>query len=119
MKTGNNYIVETALMAHGVADLVKMEILSLWDNNNSDFVWLEEGNLRTGKLYEFLKFKNNSPMEYRIDSDFYEEAKARKLTGALTASGTMCAGEELGVDYAVSCGIGGISEIKDESFCNK
>ncbi|WP_099203505.1 hypothetical protein [Miniphocaeibacter massiliensis] len=113
MKIKNNYIVETALMTHGVADLLKMEILSLWGNNDSDFVWLDKGNLKVGKLYEFLKFKNNNSIEHRVNSENYEEAKKNKLTAALTASGTLCAGEELNVEYAVSCSISGVSPFEN------
>ena len=117
MKTGNNYLIETALITHGISNLKESEILNIWENDKSTFAWLNRGHLETGYLEKFLNFKSKNTINLRISSDLYMDAKQKGLTGALTASGTMCACEELNLPYAVSAGIGGISDIIDEPFC--
>lgn len=117
MKTGNNYLVETALMTHGVSSLSNKEIMDIWNHDNSNFVWLSNGKLSIGTLPEFLRFKDNNTINFRISSENYLSAKEKHLTGALTASGTMCACEDLNLQFAVSAGIGGISHIKEELIC--
>ncbi len=117
MKIGSKYLVETALMTHGVSTLSTKEILDVWKNDKSTFVWLDKGKVATGTLSDFLKYKIKNKINYRVSSEDYLKAKQNKLTGALTASGTMCACEELNINYAVSAGIGGISHIKEELIC--
>lgn len=46
-----------------------------------------------------------------------EKAMKEKLSGALNALGTMAVCEKLGISLAVTCGMGGIGDIKGEKLC--
>lgn len=117
MITGNKYLVETALLTHGVSDLSTKDILNIWEDDNSKFAWINNGEINIGYIDEYLNFRDNNEMNYRISSANYKYAKKNKLTGALTASGTMTVCEKLNIPYAISAGIGGISNIKEEPIC--
>lgn len=116
MPTGNKFLVETAFLTHGVSDLSETTILEILQEP-AVFTWLSQGEVMLGGLKEFLAFKAGHAIEYRIDCSNFRQACQKKLTGALTASGTMMVCEKMQRPFAVSAGIGGISEIAAEKIC--
>ena len=108
-----DFLVETCLLCHGLVSISDDEMAEAFkDIPGAGYVWIEEGSLRTGDLEEFMKFralrvKGRASMK-SID-DFIKNGR----NAALTASGTMRICREMGIRMAVSCGIGGVSNIWD------
>ena len=67
-------------------------------------------------MEEYLPFRASRPSG-KFALDDIDAALAGKLSGALTASGTMEVCRRLGVRCAVSGGIGGIGDVKGEELC--
>ena len=67
-------------------------------------------------MEEYLPFRASRPSG-KFALDDIDAALAGRLSGALTASGTMEVCRRLGVRCAVSGGIGGIGDVKGEELC--
>lgn len=119
MKTGNkpNFLVETALLTHGLSSICNEQLVKSWDNTDSNLAWIESGNIIIGNINEFLNFRNRADSLIRIDCFLLKNALKGKLSGALTASGTMAVCEKYNIPLAVTCGMGGIGDIKGEELC--
>lgn len=103
----SGYIVESALLTHGLASTTSKQIRQVW-KDGWQIAWLESGRLRIGEIDEFCAFRSKAEDLKRINYFSYEEACRNSASGPLTASGTMRAAEETGVPCVVTCGIGGI-----------
>lgn len=109
-----NYIVESALLTHGINDLPEDVFRHYWGDDSSEIVWVEKGKLITGTLERFLPFREKAVAAARegrmtrranhFNLDTYLEMGEDAV---LTASGALsfCARE--GIDAAVTAGIGG------------
>ncbi len=102
------YLIETALITHGLSSISDQQIRELWYLPESKFVWLEEGKVITGTLQEYLPFRKKATRSLRFDAKHLPSAEKQKLTGALTASATMVICSRFGIPIAVTCGMGGI-----------
>ena len=80
------YLVESALLTHGLKSVSNETIKKEWQDP-------------------------------RIDCDLLEKALVEKQSGALTASGTMAVCVKMGIPVAITCGMGGIGDIKGEELC--
>lgn len=113
-----NYLIESALLAHGLPDITEEMLLEAWQQEDAQIVWMEEGRPMLGTIEAFCKFRRAAASYGRIHYQIYEQAAKEGRTGALTASGTMKACEKLGIPWAVSCGIGGIAIGDDPKGCH-
>ena len=111
------YLVETALLTHGLRSVTQEVLADAWPFPNATLCWVERGNIVCGNMAEYLPFREKSDTAIRIDCYQLDTALEQGLTGALTASGTMEVCRRMGIPLAVSCGIGGIGDIKGEELC--
>lgn len=108
------FLIETALLTHGLHSVGDRLLVEKWEPDPGCLAWVEKGSIRVGEIKEYIPFRNRSAELIRIDCFTLEKALATGLSGALTASGTMSVCSELGISLAVTCGMGGIGDIRDE-----
>ena len=112
-----DFLIETALLTHGLRSISNEELLSVWPWNDPCLAWVDKGHLKIGTMKEFLSFRDRASEAIRIDCEHFESALENGISGALTASGTMAAAAKYGISMAVTGGMGGIGDIKDEKLC--
>lgn len=112
-----SFLIETALLTHGLRSISNEELLQKWPWKHACLTWVDKGEMKIGTMEEFLPFRKRAAEVIRIDCDHLESSCTNKISGALTASGTMAAAQKLGISMAVTCGMGGISDIKGETLC--
>ena len=111
------YLIETALLTHGLRSLSNEYILEHWDLPEASIAWVCRGEIKIGTIKEYLSFRTEAQSAIRIDCEILEKALKDGMSGALTASGTMAVCSRMGIPAAVTCGMGGIGEIKGEELC--
>lgn len=111
------YLVETALLTHGLTSLSPHVLTSAWGESRAHLAWLDQGEIIIGPLSDYLQFRPRHKELIRVDKDKLGHAMAQKQSGALTASGTMAVCAGLGITVAVTVGMGGIGELKGEELC--
>lgn len=119
LKDGNKskrYLVETALLGHGLISIRDDEILELWPDGAS-LAWVEKGEIRIGTIQEFIPSRSKSDDWKRLDGLMIKQGLSNNINAFLTASATMVVAKEVGYPLVVSAGIGGIGNIKSEKFC--
>lgn len=105
----SDYLIETALLAHGLVSLSNNELADGWTLPDARLVWLEQGHVRIGALADFLPLRQNGGLT-RIRRAQLPAAREGGLTAALTASAAMAVCAELGIiPVAVTCGMGGVA----------
>lgn len=108
MRTQNlPFLVETALLAHGVPS-VSDEVLLDQLPDIPYFAWIVDGTPVVGTVRSFLKFRNRNMLK-RINDSSLDQAIAENANGALTASAIMRLCMIAGIRIAVSAGMGGDS----------
>lgn len=116
--TGNNrYLVETALLTHGIRSVSNEEILRRWPDHKQNIVFLDRGEIRITDIGSYLAFRVDVDSIHRVDMDTLEDAISDKRSAALTASATMRVCAERKIPYAVTAGMGGIGAIEGEELC--
>ncbi len=113
----SGFIAESALLTHGIASVSNSEIMAAWQDGWK-VAWMDAGRLVVGEIDEFCSFRDRAADFRRINYFSYDKAADEKISGPLTASGTMRACEETGAFLAVSCGIGGLRSGEPVSACN-
>ncbi|MDD2251856.1 MAG: pseudouridine-5'-phosphate glycosidase [Dehalococcoidales bacterium] len=111
------FLVESALLSHGLVSVSDEAMLCAWPFSEKIIVWVEEGSIQIGTMEQFLHFRSTAHSANRIDCNFLPTAVSQGATGALTASGTMAVCQRMGIRFAVTCGIGGICDIEAEKLC--
>ncbi len=111
------YLIETALLTHGLRSVTNEEIRKVWTERHENLAWVSEGRIIIGGIEQYLEFRKRAKELIRIDCGLLDRALKEGLSGALTASGTMKVCQRLEVPFAVTCGMGGIGEIKGEELC--
>jgi Uncharacterized enzyme involved in pigment biosynthesis len=111
------FLVESALLTHGLKSVTNNVLMNEWHCGKKNIVWVDKGNVVVGNIYEFGVFRREAEELIRIDCFTLKDAIKNKLSGALTASGTMKVCEKMGIKLAVTCGMGGIGDIKGEELC--
>lgn len=109
--------METALLTHGVSSVSQEDMLSAWEGRDYPLAWVDQGRVRIGGMDEYLPFRLRAGEVGRIDCYTLEKAEKDGFSGALTASGTMEVCKRMGIPLAVTCGMGGIGDIKGEELC--
>lgn len=109
-----DYIVESALLTHGIKDLSEDVFRHYWGDDPSKIVWVEKGKLIIGTLERFLPFREKAVAAARegrmtrranhFNLDTYLEMEEDAV---LTASGALSVCAREGIDAAVTAGIGG------------
>ena len=111
------YLIETALLTHGLRSLTNNYLLENWTLPEALIAWIYKGEIKIGTITKYLSFRTEAQSAIRIDCSILENALKNGVSGALTASGTMAVCKKLGIPAAVTCGMGGIGEIKGEELC--
>ena len=109
-----DYIVESALLTHGIKDLSEDVFRHYWGDDPSKIVWVEKGKLIIGTLERFLPFREKAVAAARegrmtrranhFNLDTYLEMEEDAV---LTASGALSVCAREGINAAVTAGIGG------------
>ena len=111
------FLIESALLTHGLVSISQEELSRRWPRELDAIAWVDGGNVVIGTMEEFLPFRARASQLRRIDCDRLPSALAEGISGALTASGTMAVCRERHIPLAVTCGMGGIGDIKGEELC--
>ena len=116
MITGDkpHFLIETALLTHGLFSISIDEISELWGGAAWPLVFLDEGKLRVEYLDAYLPYREKLSNYPRLDCDALREQRFVKSSGSLTASATMAVCHEMGFSVAVTAGMGGIGDIEKE-----
>ena len=112
------YLVESALLTHGLKSITNEHLIALWKSNRPNIVWIENGEIVVGDINEFCDFRSRATTYARINYFNFESCIAEKKSGCLTASGTMKVCEMMGIPITVTCGIGGIMEDAQKEKCH-
>ncbi|MBQ3405423.1 MAG: pseudouridine-5'-phosphate glycosidase [Oscillospiraceae bacterium] len=113
-----NFLAETCLLTHGLRSVTEEAMERAWPFGDEKLLtWVDEGRIVVGSMAEYLPFRARHEDVTRIDCYTLQEALDNKLSGALTASGTMAACKLMGAELAVTCGMGGIGDIQGEELC--
>lgn len=114
----SKYLVESALLTHGLSSISNEELCKSWPKDCEEIIWMECGELIIGDMERFVKFRSlNVPLK-RINYINFEECRENRSFGALTASGTMKACEEMGISLAITCGMGGLKTGQKIDACH-
>jgi len=111
------YLIETALLTHGLRSLTNSDLLENWTLPEAPIAWIYKGDIKIGTIRKYLSFRTEAQSAIRIDCNILEGALKDGLSGALTASGTMAVCKKLGIPATITCGMGGIGDIKGEELC--
>ncbi|MDU5082596.1 pseudouridine-5'-phosphate glycosidase [uncultured Tissierella sp.] len=117
MNIETKFLVETALLTHGLKSIDNETLVELWPWEHKCIAWVDKGEVVIGNIKEFIGFRNRAEELIRIDKDIFIESCNNGISGALTASGTMMAAKEKGIHIAVTAGMGGIGDIVGEELC--
>lgn len=118
-KDGPAFLVESCLLTFGLVSVGEAALAESWRAaglGEAHICWVRCGEITVGTMEEYLPFRASRPRG-KFAADGLDAALSSKLSGALTASGTMEACRRLGVPCAVSAGIGGIGDVKGEELC--
>lgn len=111
------FLVESALLTHGLVSVSQEELRSLWPTEIDCITWVDQGQVVIGSMEQFLPFRQRAAELCRISWEDLPGALEKGVSGALTASGTMAVCQQMGLPLAVTCGMGGIGDIKGEELC--
>lgn len=111
------FLAETAFLTRGLVCLRDEELEAVWPFDDPVLVWVAQGKIVRGNLQAYLPFRAQAQELPRLDCMKLNDALRDGLSGSLTASGTMAVCEQLGISLAVTCGMGGVGQIKAEQLC--
>jgi len=111
-----NYLVETALLGHGLKSVNDSLITSIWPEDVK-LAWIENGEIIIGDIQKFISVRRQSESWERIDGAQVLKNDYKGKNAFLTASGTMSVAKEINCPVVVTAGIGGIGDIVDEEIC--
>ena len=111
------FLVESALLTHGLASVTREELLELWDLELPCIAWLEKGKVRLGTMEAYLPFRERAGEIRRVSWENLDAFAAAGRDGAMTASAAMLAASRMGLPVAVTSGMGGVGAIRGEEIC--
>ena len=56
------YLVETALLTHGLKSISNTDILDKWTIQKKNIVWVSQGEIKIGDMEKYLFFQNYVPI---------------------------------------------------------
>lgn len=111
-----DFLVETCLLCHGLVSISSERIAEAFGHvSGAGFGWISDGKVHIGDLDEFLALRSQKVVN-RASLSTMDYFLGRGETAALTTSGTLKVCEDMGIAVAVSCGLGGISNIPGMEF---
>lgn len=87
------------------------------DFKRKNIVWIDEGKIITGDIEAYMEFRSRAANYMRVNSRTLDEALGGSKSGVLTASRTMEVCRRMGIPLAVTCGMGGLSNIEKKEIC--
>lgn len=117
IKVMHHFLVESCLLTHGLRSVTDEMLLQAWPKELDCIVWIDQGKVRIGNMQDYIPFRRRASEIRRINCYTYADAVKNGVSGALTASGTMRVCQELGVPLAVTCGMGGLCNMREEELC--
>ena len=117
MDKKHHFLVETCLLTHGLRSVTDEMLLQAWPKELDCIVWIDQGKVRIGNMEDYIPFRRRASEVRRISCNNFADAIKNGVSGALTASGTMRVCQELGIPLAVTCGMGGLCDIRGEELC--
>ena len=117
MEGKHHFLVETCLLTHGLRSVTDEMLLQAWPKELDCIVWIDHGRVQIGSMEDYIPFRRRADEVRRISCNSYADAIKNGVSGALTASGTMRVCQELGIPLAVTCGMGGLCDIRGEELC--
>ena len=117
MEVTHHFLVETCLLTHGLRSVTDEILLQAWPRELDCIVWIDHGKVRIGSMEDYIPFRRRASQVRRISCNSYADAIQNGISGALTASGTMQVCQEFGIPLAVTCGMGGLCDIRGEELC--
>ena len=117
MEIKHHFLVETCLLTHGLRSVTDEMLLGAWPEELDCIAWIDRGQVRIGSMSDFIPFRRRAAEVRRISCKNFAEAVKNGVSGALTASGTMQLCQKLGIPLAVTCGMGGLCDIRGEELC--
>ena len=117
MEVKRHFLVETCLLTHGLRSVTDEMLLQAWPKELDCIAWIDQGQVRIGNMEDYIPFRRRASQVRRINCNNMADALKKGISGALTASGTMRVCEELGIPLAVTCGMGGLCDIREEELC--
>lgn len=117
MEVTHHFLVETCLLTHGLRSVTDEILLQAWPKELNCIAWIDRGRVRIGSMADFIPFRRRASEVRRISCNSYSDAIKNGISGALTASGTMRVCQEVGIPLAVTCGMGGLCDIRGEELC--
>ncbi|MDI9503316.1 MAG: hypothetical protein GX291_02120 [Tissierellia bacterium] len=116
MKIGDKpkFLIETALLTHGLYSVTNEEIKKTWQGAAWPVAFLYNGEIRMEPIDTYLPYRKELASYPRLDCDTLPEQKALCGSGSLTASATMAVCAEKNIPIAVTAGMGGIGDIAEE-----
>ena len=63
----NKYLIETALLTHGLYSVSDEELVKLWEPEEKSIVWLKKGKIKIGDIEEYLPLRKRSKEVARIN----------------------------------------------------
>lgn len=112
------FLVETALLNHGLSNIGHEELEKRLPREYPWLVWVDQGEIIIGDCPRFLSFRKGAHDLLRIDGGMLEKACQNKMSGALTASGTMAVAAKWGIPLAVTAGMGGLNNREGDEICH-
>lgn len=117
MEAMHHFLVETCLLTHGLRSVTDEMLLEHWPEEMDSIVWIDGGKIRIGNMHDYIPFRRRASEVRRINCNTLADAMKNGVSGALTASGTMEVCRLLGIPLAVTCGMGGLCDIRGEELC--
>ena len=117
MEANHHFLVETCLLTHGLRSVTDEMLLEHWPKDLNCIVWIDQGKIQIGSMEDYIPFRRRADEVVRISCKTFDNAIKHGVSGALTASGTMRVCQELGIPLAVTCGMGGLCNIRGEELC--
>ena len=110
------YLIETALLTHGLRSLTNNYLLENWTLPEALIAWIYKGEIKIGTITKYLSFRTEAQSAIRIDCSILENVPKQSPARCCTRNHVAVC-KKLGIPAAVTCGMGGIGEIKGEELC--
>ncbi|QRN86392.1 pseudouridine-5'-phosphate glycosidase [Clostridia bacterium] len=108
-----NFLVETALLGHGLVSIEDDLIISLFPKD-AQLAWIENGEIKIDTISKFILARKQYDLWKRFDGEAVLKHDYKGENAFLTASGTMAVAQKMNCQVVVTAGIGGIGDIKEE-----
>ena len=74
----SEYLIESALLTHGLKSITNEMLLSVWKKREKRIVWMESGKIQTGEIQEYCTFREKSQYYARINYQNFQHFQREK-----------------------------------------